>query len=58
MAVRLVPSGWSRVMKPSVPGGGAALASPLLTSNADPAVTATTTTPDTARVNEVLLRMI
>jgi hypothetical protein len=32
-----------------------ALATPLLTSNADPAVTATTAAPDTNRVNNLLL---
>jgi hypothetical protein len=46
------------VSKPSVPGGGSALATALLTSNADPVVTATTTTPDINRVNNFFSRTI
>ncbi|HEV7452460.1 MAG TPA: hypothetical protein VGO16_13955 [Pseudonocardiaceae bacterium] len=54
MGVLSVPSAGSMVLKPSVPGGGMALATPF-TSNADPAVTATTTAPDTNRVNNLFL---
>ena len=55
IGLRLVPGSGATVLKPNVPAGGLALATPLLTSNADPAVTATTAAPDTNRVNNLLL---
>lgn len=49
-----VPSTGVMVRKPRLPAGGSALATPL-TSNADPAATATTAVPETSHVNNLFL---
>ena len=54
MGVSSVPVAGLIVLKPRVPGGGTAPATPV-TSNTDPAVTAATTVPAANRVNNLLL---
>jgi hypothetical protein len=54
MGVVSVPDAGLMVLKPSVPAGRSALATPF-TNNAEPAVTATTTAPAVSRVNNLFL---
>jgi hypothetical protein len=52
----VVSAPWDGLMvsEPSVPAGGAALATPFI-SNAVPAVTVVTTAPDSSRINNLFL---